>query len=107
MSRQGWPTNSEEIYYLQCSNVLNQVRNICCTGNLRMGAGTFSKWGEQVRVKKTRKFLWFELATVHHKHWNMTSLTLSAYLSNFIQNLISPQRPLFTQHPIYHTLRWL
>jgi len=25
-------------------------------------------------------------------------------LSNFIQKLISPQQPLSTQHPIYHTL---
>jgi len=65
MSRQGWPTNLEEIYYAQCSNVFNQVQNICYTGSLRMDGGTiFKVGGEQVHVKKTRKFLWFELATV-------------------------------------------
>jgi len=43
MSRQGWPTNSEGIYYPQCNNVFIQVRNICCTGSLHMGCGTFFK----------------------------------------------------------------
>jgi len=43
MSRQGWPANSKEIYYPQCSNVFIQVRNICFTGSLRMGGGTIFK----------------------------------------------------------------
>jgi len=38
-----WPTNSEEIYYPQYSNAFIQVRNICCTGSLRMGVGTIFK----------------------------------------------------------------
>jgi len=31
----------------------------------------------------------------------MTSLTFSAYLSNFMQCFISPQQPVSTVHPIY------
>jgi len=52
MSRQGWPANSEEIYYPQCSSVFNQARNICCTGSLRMCGGTIFKVGGNKRTSK-------------------------------------------------------
>jgi len=43
-----------------------------------MGGGTIFKVGAQVHVKKTRKFLWFELATV-------TSQALKYDVINFYQ----------------------
>jgi len=70
-------------------------------------AELFSKWGAQVHVKITIKICNLNWQLWHHKNWNMTSSILSACLSNFIQNLTSPQRSLSTQHPIYHTLHWL
>jgi len=38
-------------------------------------AEVFSKWGEQVHVKKTRKFCDLKWQLWHHKHWYMTTLT--------------------------------
>jgi len=52
MSRQGWPTNSEGIYYPQCSNVFIQVQNICFTGSLGMGGGTIFKVEGTSALKK-------------------------------------------------------
>jgi len=43
-------------------------------------AELFSKWGAQVHVKKSRKFLWFELATV-------TSQALKFDVINFCQHV--------------------
>jgi len=81
-----------------------------------MSGGTIFKVRAQVHVKKTRKFLSFELATVTSqalkydvinfclsvflfKHFYSkfykpaTTLTTQPHITNFIQNLISPQRP--------------
>jgi len=45
MSRQGWPTNSKDILYPQCSNAFTQVRNICFTRGLRTGGRTIFNVG--------------------------------------------------------------
>jgi len=73
-----WPTNSEETNKFRRNG--QQIQKKFITRNTVMllskcetfaaqvayawVSELFSNWGEQVHVKKTRKFLWFELATV-------------------------------------------
>jgi len=79
-------TNKFKRYlYPQCNNAFIEVRNIWFARTLRMGGGAIVGEEKQLHVKKIITF----------------------NLSNFIQNSISPQRPLSTQHPIYHTVHCL
>jgi len=55
-------------------------------------AELFSKWGEQVHDKKFRTFLRFELSTVTPQALNYDVIKFCQH-SNFVQNLIRPQRP--------------
>jgi len=63
-----------------------------------VGATFFKVGGAQVQVKKCRKNLWFELATVtsHALKYDATDL-FSASISNFMQCFISPLNALHLQ----------
>jgi len=74
---------------------------------LLMGDGTFFKVrGTNASQKKYRKILWCELATVTSQalKYDVINFCLPACSSNFMQNSISPQRPLTT--PYISTLHW-
>jgi len=63
-----------------------------------MGYGTiFKVGGRKCMSKKLEKFCDLNWQQCHHNHWNMTSFTFAS-ISNFIQNLISLQRPYLHNH---------
>jgi len=83
---------SKDIYTHNAAMLLSKCETFALHVAYAWVAELFSKWEGKVHVKKIRTF-------------NMTSLIfLSAFLGNFIQNLISPQRPLSAQHPIFHII---
>ena len=64
----------------QCSNVFIQVRNICFTGNLRMGGESIFKVGGTIARQNNYKIFVFELATV-------SSQALKYDVINFCQHV--------------------
>ena len=64
MSRQGWPTNLKGIYTHNAAAMFLSSAKHWFTGSLRMSGGTIFKVGSTSARQKSRKCLWFELATV-------------------------------------------
>jgi len=73
-----------------------------------MGAGTFSKWGGQVHVKKTRKVLWFELATVTLQALKYDIINFIRIFKQFYSTFDkTPTTPIYTTPYLsYATLTW-
>ena len=108
MSRQGWPANSKDIYTHNAAMFSSKCETFALQVAYALVAELFSKLRGTKARQKTIKFLWFELATVTSQALKYDVIHICQQcLSNFIQNLISPQRPLSIQHPSYHTLRWI
>jgi len=64
MPRQGWKGNSKDIYAHNAAMFSSKCETFVLQVAYAWMVELFSKLGAQVHVKKTRKFLWFELATV-------------------------------------------
>jgi len=64
-------------------NVFIQVGNIRCTGSLRMGTGSIFKVGGNKCTSKNYKICDLNWQLLHHKHWNMTSLTFVSMFKQY------------------------
>jgi len=71
-------------------------------------AELFSKWGEQVHVKNTRKFLWFELATVTSQALKYDIINFFSIFKQFYSKFDKPPTtPIYTTPYLsYTTLTW-
>ena len=75
---------------------------------IAMGGGTFFKVGGTSARKKLYKNFVISVGNCYVTRTDIwRHLLVPACFSNFVQSLISPQRPLLTLHPIYYTLHWL